>query len=83
MKSETTLSASDIESIAKKLASNLAVQKAESEPELLSIKETCKYLRIGRTTLWKLEKEGKIRALFKGTRRVRFKRADIDKLWND
>lgn len=49
------------------------------EERLLTIKEAMKYLKIGRTTLYKLIKEGKIKPVKIGKRTL-IDKADLDRL---
>jgi len=51
---------------------------ADNFPEIMNIAETCRYLRIPRSSLYKLAQEGKIPGQKVG-RRWRFRRASIDR----
>ncbi|ACY46970.1 helix-turn-helix domain-containing protein [Rhodothermus marinus] len=57
--------------------------KAEKEqrldPLLLTPREVCALLRIGRTTLWELRRRGLLRAVYVG-RSPRFRREDVEQL---
>ncbi|WP_281178324.1 helix-turn-helix domain-containing protein [Candidatus Desulfofervidus auxilii] len=46
--------------------------------EIMTLEETAKYLRIGKSTLYKMAREGKIPAVKIGNQ-WRFKKEDIDK----
>jgi len=49
---------------------------------LLTAKETANQLRISRTRLWQLQKDGKIRVVKIG-RRALFDQADVERFIND
>ena len=49
------------------------------DPLLLTPREVCSLLRIGRTTLWELRRRGLLRAIYVG-RSPRFRREDVETL---
>ncbi len=50
----------------------------EGFSEIMTLEETAKYLKIGKSTLYKMAREGKIPAV-KIANQWRFKKEDIDK----
>ncbi|WP_054686261.1 helix-turn-helix domain-containing protein [Rhodothermus marinus] len=49
------------------------------EPLLLTPREVCALLRIGRTTLWELRRKGLLQTIYVG-RSPRFRREDVEEL---
>jgi len=49
------------------------------EPLLLTPREVCALLRIGRTTLWELRRSGLLKTVYVG-RSPRFRREDVEEL---
>ena len=47
-------------------------------PEIMTLEETAKYLRIGKSTLYKMAREGEVPAI-KIANQWRFRKRDIDK----
>ena len=52
----------------------------ESFSEIMTLEETAKYLKIGKSTLYKMAREGKIPAV-KIANQWRFRKDEIDKWW--
>ncbi len=48
--------------------------------EIMTLEETAKYLKIGKSTLYKMAREGKIPAV-KIANQWRFRKDEIDKWW--
>jgi excisionase family DNA binding protein len=53
----------------------------EHLPQLLTTDEVLRLLRIGRTTLWKLRRQGKLKAIYIG-RALRFDARDVAQFLN-
>jgi len=50
----------------------------DMQPELLTQEEAARYLRVSRTTFWRLVKGGKVKGYrIAGTERLRFKRDEL------
>jgi len=52
----------------------------EGFSEIMTLEETAKYLKIGKSTLYKMAREGKIPAV-KIANQWRFKKDEIDEWW--
>ena len=50
--------------------------------EIMTLEETAKYLKIGKSTLYKMAREGKIPAV-KIANQWRFRKDEIDKWWRE
>jgi excisionase family DNA binding protein len=50
--------------------------------EIMTLEETAKYLKIGKSTLYKMVREGKIPAV-KIANQWRFRKDEIDKWWRE
>jgi len=54
----------------------------EGNSSIMTLKETAKYLKIGKSTLYKMAREGKIPAV-KIANQWRFRKEDIDKWFQE
>ena len=54
----------------------------EGFSEIMTLEETAKYLKIGKSTLYKMAREGKIPAV-KIANQWRFRKDEIDKWWRE
>ncbi len=54
----------------------------EGFSEIMTLKETAKYLKIGKSTLYRMAREGKIPAV-KIANQWRFRKDEIDKWWRE
>jgi excisionase family DNA binding protein len=54
----------------------------EDFSEIMTLEETAKYLKIGKSTLYKMAREGKIPAV-KIANQWRFRKDEIDKWWQE
>jgi excisionase family DNA binding protein len=61
----------------RKLSQPNAPVAEASTHRLLTLSEACGYLRISRTTLYRLRREGKLKGHYAG-RRIRFSQAELD-----
>ena len=52
----------------------------EGSSEIMTLEETAKYLKIGKSTLYKMAREGKIPAV-KIANQWRFRKDEIDEWW--
>ena len=50
--------------------------------EIMTLEETAKYLKIGKSTLYKMARDGKIPAV-KIAKQWRFRKYEIDKWWQE